>query len=170
MDIKEPIHVKLRKLRKEQGLSQNEVAEYLNLSRQAISQWETGKVYPDIENVVLLCDLYNISSDELLGVKKEKSHCAKEDEGNKDNQEIKEQNQILEIIGLAVVLVLFSQIPVLGIVVPIAIVIWLQHCKKRYHIIYVLCLTCFIIGGYNTYVLLGYFLKDFGNTAVEAMK
>ena len=48
------------------GLTQDEVAEKLIVSRQAISKWEQGNGYPDIENLVRLSDLYNISLDELL--------------------------------------------------------------------------------------------------------
>lgn len=56
----------LKTERKKLGLTQDEVAEKLIVSRQAISKWEQGNGYPDIENLVRLSDLYNISLDELL--------------------------------------------------------------------------------------------------------
>ncbi|MBE6053892.1 MAG: helix-turn-helix transcriptional regulator [Clostridium sartagoforme] len=56
----------LRKLRKENNLSQEKLAEKLNISRQAISKWESGKAYPDIDNLILLRDIFNVSLDELV--------------------------------------------------------------------------------------------------------
>lgn len=45
---------RLKVARKNAGLSQNEVAEKLHISRQAISQWENGRSYPDLDNLTLL--------------------------------------------------------------------------------------------------------------------
>lgn len=47
----------LKKLRKEKNISQEQLAEKLNISRQAISKWESGKAYPDIDNLILLDEL-----------------------------------------------------------------------------------------------------------------
>ena len=64
---------KLYELRKEKNLSQEEVANILNVSRQTISKWETGGTTPDFDKIVPLCNLYGITTDELLtGNKKEK--------------------------------------------------------------------------------------------------
>ena len=56
----------LKKARENVGLSQAEVAEKLNISRQAISKWENGWTSPDIDNLVILSDLYDVSLDELI--------------------------------------------------------------------------------------------------------
>lgn len=56
----------LKKLRKEKNISQEQLAEKLNISRQAISKWESGKAYPDIDNLILLRDIFNVSLDELM--------------------------------------------------------------------------------------------------------
>ena len=48
------------------GMTQESVAEELNVSRQTISNWETEKFYPDILYVLQLSDLYQVSLDELL--------------------------------------------------------------------------------------------------------
>ena len=60
------IEDKLLKLRKEKGLSQEEVADRLNVSRQTISKWETGQSTPDFDKIIPICELYEISCDELL--------------------------------------------------------------------------------------------------------
>ena len=47
-------------------LTQEEVAEKIHVSRQTISNWETGRTLPDITSLVLISDIYNISLDELI--------------------------------------------------------------------------------------------------------
>lgn len=57
---------KLVSLRKAKGLSQMKLAEKMNVSRQAISRWETGAAIPSSENLKYLSDLYSVSLDYLL--------------------------------------------------------------------------------------------------------
>jgi len=57
---------KLQLLRKQGGMSQEQLAEKLNVSRQAISKWELGGSLPDIENVIQLSRLFGVSTDYLL--------------------------------------------------------------------------------------------------------
>ena len=57
---------KLKEARQMRGLTQENVAEKLNVSRQTISDWETEKFYPDMLYVLQLSDLYQVSLDELL--------------------------------------------------------------------------------------------------------
>lgn len=57
---------KLQNRRKEMNLTQEEVAEKIHVSRQTISNWETGRTLPDITSLVLISDIYNISLDKLI--------------------------------------------------------------------------------------------------------
>lgn len=57
---------RLKSLRECNGLSQEELAKKLNISRQSISKWELDKSYPDTENLVFLSEIYNITIDELV--------------------------------------------------------------------------------------------------------
>lgn len=57
---------KLLSLRKKKGLSQEEVADILHVSRQTVSKWETDQSMPDFDKVVPICNLYEISTDELF--------------------------------------------------------------------------------------------------------
>lgn len=57
---------KLRRARKDAGLTQEQLAEKLLISRQAVTKWEAGRGMPDIENLRQLSKLLNISIDELL--------------------------------------------------------------------------------------------------------
>lgn len=57
---------KLVELRKKSGLSQEELAERLGISRQAVSKWERAEASPDTDNLITLARLYGVSLDELL--------------------------------------------------------------------------------------------------------
>lgn len=57
---------KLRALRKKTGMSQEKLAEKLNVSRQAVTKWETESGIPDIENIIAVSALFGVSIDELL--------------------------------------------------------------------------------------------------------
>ncbi len=56
---------KLLEFRKEKGLSQEELANKINVSRQSIHLWESGKMTPDIENIISLCDVLEIKTSQL---------------------------------------------------------------------------------------------------------
>lgn len=58
---------RLYELRKQHGYSQDELADMLNVSRQAVSKWERSESSPDTDNLIALARLYNVSLDELLG-------------------------------------------------------------------------------------------------------
>lgn len=73
---------KLVRLRKKEGMSQADVSEKLNVSRQAVSRWEAGDSSPSTENLQALCKLYNVKLDDLLDesneeVPIEKPECQK---------------------------------------------------------------------------------------------
>lgn len=57
---------KIRELRRKSGLSQEELADKLNVSRQAVSKWETGATVPTTETLVELADYFGVSLDFLL--------------------------------------------------------------------------------------------------------
>ena len=65
------IGCKLKNARNEKGITQEQAAELLDVSRQTISNWENNKSYPDIISVIKMSDIYSISLDHLL--KEEKS-------------------------------------------------------------------------------------------------
>lgn len=66
---------KLLKLRKKKGLSQEEVADILHVTRQTVSKWETDQSMPDFDKVVPICNLYGISTEELFHGDVESSSC-----------------------------------------------------------------------------------------------
>ena len=56
----------LYELRRKAGLSQEEFAEKLSVSRQAVSKWERGEAYPDTENLIVISNMFGVTIDELL--------------------------------------------------------------------------------------------------------
>ena len=58
---------RLQELRKSHSLSQEELADKLGVSRQAVSKWECGEASPDTDNLIQLSKIYGISLDELVG-------------------------------------------------------------------------------------------------------
>jgi len=59
---------KFKSFRKTHNLTQEQIAEVLNISSKAVSRWETGATYPDIEMLPSLADLFGVTVDDLLGV------------------------------------------------------------------------------------------------------
>jgi len=57
---------KLQKMRKEKGLSQETLAEMLDVSRQAISKWESGQSYPETDKLIIISDIFGVTVDSLL--------------------------------------------------------------------------------------------------------
>ncbi|MCY8235502.1 helix-turn-helix domain-containing protein [Priestia endophytica] len=56
----------LKKLREERNMSREELAQKMNVSRQAVYKWENNKGYPDIQNLIRLSEIYGITVDELI--------------------------------------------------------------------------------------------------------
>ena len=56
----------LQKLRKEKGLSQEQLAEQLGVTRQSVSKWESGASYPEMDKIVTLCKMFHCDLDVLI--------------------------------------------------------------------------------------------------------
>ena len=67
------LYEKLYELRRASGMSQEELAEKLGVSRQAVSKWESGATQPELSKLIELSKLYNVSVDELLSLEHAKS-------------------------------------------------------------------------------------------------
>ena len=57
---------RIAELRKQAGLSQEQMGNALNISRQAISKWESGQANPDVSYIEPMCELFGVSADYLL--------------------------------------------------------------------------------------------------------
>lgn len=88
------------KIREENKLSQEELAEKLNVTRQTVSNWENYKNYPDIETLIKISDEFNISLDNLL--KGDKNMVNKIDKDIKENR----NKRIILIFFLLIIMLL----------------------------------------------------------------
>ena len=73
---------KLQELRKDKGLTQEELAEILYVSRTAVSNWESGRGYPNIESLKEISKFFEVSIDDLLSGEKLLSLAEKENKSN----------------------------------------------------------------------------------------
>ena len=73
---------KLIKLRKEAGLSQEDLGNKLNVARQTVSKWELGETTPEMDKLVKISEIFNISLDALI---KEENNAEKNNETNLNN-------------------------------------------------------------------------------------
>lgn len=87
---------RLQKLRKENGYSQEELADKLGISRQAVSKWERAESSPDTDNLIILARLYNMSLDELLydseSDEEIRTRTMDKEANNASSEEIKEES------------------------------------------------------------------------------
>jgi transcriptional regulator with XRE-family HTH domain len=100
------IEKKLKEARTNVGLTQEQVAEKIMVSRQTISNWENGKSLPDIVSILNLSDLYQISLDELLkGDTKMKEKIEKDVKVAKDNKRLILTTAILLVVVAIIYLI-----------------------------------------------------------------
>ena len=57
---------KLQQLRRDSGITQEQFAQQLNVSRQAVSKWESSRGYPELEKILYICNHYHVTMDELF--------------------------------------------------------------------------------------------------------
>jgi transcriptional regulator with XRE-family HTH domain len=78
--MKESFGARLARIRKSKGMTQEEVADKLHVSSQAVSKWENDASYPDIDGLLALADLFDVTVDELVGKNKETPRLVPQEE------------------------------------------------------------------------------------------
>ncbi|MCR5482781.1 MAG: helix-turn-helix domain-containing protein [Bacilli bacterium] len=94
---------RLLKLRREKNISQEELANELDVSRQTISKWETDQSQPDFDKIIPLCEYFGITSDELLT-------------GNSNIKEAKQENvksNFARNVAIAVMMYIFAVLAII---------------------------------------------------------
>lgn len=135
------IGTQIKQHRTARGLSQEELAEQVYVTRQTLSNWETGKTYPDINSLLRLSDLFHVSLDELV-----KGDIQKMKEQINQN-DIREFNTASIIFAALLLLMVLSAVPLFYFLGKPGIVIWgiiaavtlsysihVEKLKKRYNI------------------------------------
>lgn len=110
---------RLYQLRKQKGFSQEELANRLNVSRQTISKWEVGDSTPDMEKLIAISDLFNVSLDNLITGKEDEPQITTETKSDfvsvlnekvLTNENKKKAKSALKIIGIIATAVLVIDI------------------------------------------------------------
>lgn len=97
-----PFKENLTYLRKSINLSQEDLAEKLNVSRQAISKWENGQSTPDLEMIIALSKLFNVTTDQLL-ISLDNNIKSDESQNNSNNENGKKVLLILCLVFLMLI-------------------------------------------------------------------
>lgn len=174
--MNEKHYIKLKKTREEKGFTQADVAAYLGVSRQAISQWERGVAYPDIDNLMLLCKLYQVSINVLILTNEESNIEEKNIKienytpNEKESKEVAniDLHSAMEFLSILIILALSSQIPFLGMLIPIVVVWRTVKNRKNVKVVLFVSIIAFIIGSYNTLNTLSYYVfTNYGTSTIE---
>lgn len=163
------LHSNLKRARLEKGLTQNDVAEKLGISRQAVSRWENGADYPDIDNLTLLSGIYGVSVDELLGKKAAGSEADQKESHSQpeNNSPLKNFLSNREYWILILILVLTSHQAVVGLIVSCYILVWTLRKRKNYKFVIVLSAFCTLYHLYIISVIISLYIPSISSGSIE---
>ena len=148
--------LRLKELRNAHHYSQEELAEKLNVSRQAVSRWENGKAVPDIDNLLFLAELYDVPLDVLV----DELPCSQYENNNVDN--LTEISAIIEILVLSIILTLSSNLPIISIPIAGGILVRNVYTKRKNRIVLILCILCICMSLYEIFILYSHYHSILG--------
>lgn len=124
---------KLILLRKEKELSQADLAEILNVSRQAISRWEMGTSVPSMDNLSALSRLYNVSVDSLMRPDNNAETIVKEQVNNEEKEEANIKRSYSDFLKIVKNRTLFASLALLAFAIVIVsfIVFFQKDIEKK---------------------------------------
>ncbi|GAX01668.1 helix-turn-helix domain-containing protein [Secundilactobacillus silagei] len=158
--MQETLGARLRGARINSGLSQNDAATIMHISRQSFSKWENDRGYPDIDNLVYLSQLYKVSIDSLL-----KDNDDMRAKIGANNAEISEKQRQLKKVNqdlfqnrdeglILVMLALISAIvPPVGILLPVYVMWRNSRYNSLYKTIYLVCAVVILISLWGTWII-----------------
>lgn len=156
------LHSNLKKARLEKNLTQNDVAVKLDISRQAVSRWENGVAYPDIENLTLLSEIYGVSIDELMGAKPVDSGAGRKGTPRKTKEpfSFKDFLSNQESWILILILVLTSYQAIIGFIVSGYILVWTFRKRKNYKFVIILSAICVLYHFRDVLLIISLYVPD----------
>ncbi len=127
------IGAKIQTLRKQRGMSQEQLAEALGVSRQAVSKWEAEQSVPDIDKIISICDYFGVTTDYILRNAEitqnepqseplvQNTYNVNENEVERDNEAKTRQSALL--LAVAIVMYILCVVPVIIIQNEIGVVL-----------------------------------------------
>jgi len=160
--MKKELYLKLLECRKNNKMSQEDVAEQLHISRQTISQWERGVTEPDLNSLRKLCKVYGVSVSEMLDEEEQKPIAREEVAESGDCYEQqgfirKHLISVIEILIITAAVWLAAQVAILGVVASIAVPIWFCFQKRSVGakvVVILICCIGFMTSAQYTYNLI----------------
>ena len=166
----------IKEERTKRNLTQEQLAQEFFVTRQLISKWENGRGYPDIENLILLSDLYQVSIDELL-----RENEALKERIETNNQEINDKKEKLSLLQRtmatekdeSLLLLLLAGIGSflfpLGLILD-GFVLWRNKKANNFYVlIYIVCAFSIFLNLYDGYVHLSN-IMNWGTTTIEKVE
>ncbi len=156
------LHSNLKKARTDKGLTQNDVSVKLGVSRQAVSRWENGNAYPDIDNLTLLSEIYGVSVDELLGTMSADSGAGQK----RAPRKAKEPFSFKDLLSnrehwiLILILVLTSHQAIIGFIVSCYILVWTLIKRRNYKFVIILSAICVLHHFNNVLIIISLYIPD----------
>ncbi len=141
----------LQNLRKIKNMSQEELAEKLNVSRQAVSKWEGGNGYPETEKIIAICEIFDCSMDEL--VKGKITEDVKQEKSKYDTIKSKAAKEIALGVGL-ILLGVSAMLTLLGFATN-------EQAEERFALIGVVAILIGVIFAVPMFIINGTRLEDF---------
>lgn len=145
----------LQNLRKMKGMSQEQLAERLEVSRQAVSKWESGNGYPETEKLISICEIFECSMDTLI-----KGKITADTTGEKKKYESL-QNRFSKGIALGVGLILLG-VTILLYLAEFANKAATEILEERYAILGVIILLACVLIAVPIFIMLGIEEENFG--------
>lgn len=157
---------KLCKYRKERKLSQAEIAEKLNVTRQKVSRWEHGTSVPNIEKMKQLAEIYGVNVTEMLQQEEEKSIEQPIVKKVKEVSSSKHEDIVALLCGI--LLLAACSIPIINIILPIAILI--KYKKRKYSFfVKAVAVMCLAVAAYNIYLFVDIYFVDDGIVKIRQL-
>lgn len=137
----------LKELRKENGMTQEQLGERVGVSNKTVSRWETGNYMPPIESLSMLSDIYNISINEILAGERvddkefteiaEKNITATLKELEKENQRFENRMMLILVITtvLAIMIIILLPMETLKDIIVVLLVVALAYIANTLNIV-----------------------------------
>ena len=143
---------KLQQLRKNKGLTQEELAEKLYVSRTAVSKWESGRGYPNIESLKEISTFFSVSIDELLSTEKLLFIAEKENKSNIKNI-CEKLFSVVDLLSVLLIILPLYPNTVDGFIYSVNLLNYVETSEFN-KVVYWCCFLVFIVLGIVKLVLI----------------
>ena len=157
---------KLKECRKNCKMSQEEVAQKINTTRQAISRWERDESLPDIHMLQKLTEIYGVKLSDFVETEGNKKALEEKSKEKDVSSNVNDKQDLIIVLLYGIFLVMSATIPVLGLLVPIYVFLKYKNENKKYVIILrIIAAFCLVVAVYNIYLIV--YLKFIDNGITE---